>query len=49
MATDDSHRVIMGGGQRRHVFSAVFDRVLFILAGNDDIHKSLDKFKIRQD
>ena len=24
-----------------------FDRILFILAGNDDIHKSLDEFKIR--
>ena len=25
-----------------HFFSAVFDRILFILAGNDDIHKSLN-------
>ena len=29
-----------------HFFSAVFDRILFILAGNDYIHKSLDEFKI---
>ena len=27
-----------------HVFSAVFDRILFILAGNEDIHKSLYEF-----
>ena len=39
MATDVSHRVIMG--KRRHqVFSNVFDRILFILAGNDDMHES---------
>ena len=24
--------------QSHHVFSAVFDRILFILAGNEDIH-----------
>ena len=30
-------------------FSAVLDRILFILAGNDYIvHESLDEFKIRQ-
>ena len=27
--------------QSHYVFSAVFDRILFILAGNEDIHKSL--------
>ena len=48
MVTDSSHRVIMGK-RRRHVFSAVLDRILFILAGNDDIHKSLDEFEIRPD
>ena len=26
-----------------------FDRILFILAGNNDIHKSLDEFEIRPD
>ena len=46
MATDISHRVIIGK-RRRHVFSAVFDRILFILAGNDDIHKRLHEFEIR--
>ena len=30
-------------------FSAGFDRIIFILAGNDDIHKSLDEFEIRPD
>ena len=29
-----------------HFFSAVFDQILFILACNDDIHKSLDEFEI---
>ena len=45
MATDSSHRVIMGK-RRHHVFSNVFDRILFILAGNDDMHESLDEFEI---
>ena len=31
---------------RHHVFSNVFDRILFILAGNDDMHKSLDEFEM---
>ena len=30
-------------------FLNVFDRIHFILAGNDDIHKSLNKFEIRRD
>ena len=34
MATYSSHRVIMGKG-RHHVFSNAFDRILFILAGNN--------------
>ena len=34
---------------RHDVFSNVFDRIHFILAGNDDIHKSLYEFKIRRD
>ena len=32
-----------------HIFSKVFDRIHFILAGNDDIHKSLIEFEIRRD
>ena len=29
-----------------HFFSAVLDLILFILAGNDNIHESLDVFEI---
>ena len=29
------------------LFSAVLNLILFILAGNDNIHESLDEFKIR--
>ena len=29
-----------------HFFSAVLDLILFILAGNDNIHESLDGFEI---
>ena len=42
MATDSSHGVIMG-------FTAVIDRILFILVGNNDIHENLDEFEIRPD
>ena len=45
MATD---RVTVGKW-RHHVFSNVFDWIHFILAGNDDIHKSLNEFEIRRD
>ena len=31
------------GKRRPHVFSNVFDRILFIHAGNDDMHESLDE------
>ena len=34
---ENPHRLIMGK-RCCHFFSAVFDRILFILAGNDDIH-----------
>ena len=30
-------------------FSAVLDRILFILAGNDNIHEGLDEFEIQPD
>ena len=30
-------------------FSAVLNLILFILAGNDNIHESLDEFEIRPD
>ena len=42
MATD---RVTVGK-RIHHVFSKVFDWIHFILAGNDDIHKSLNEFEI---
>ena len=32
-----------------HFFSVVLDGILFILTGNDDIHKSLDELEIRPD
>ena len=32
-----------------HFFLAVLDRILFILAGNDYIHESLDEFEIQPD
>ena len=48
MATDSSHRVIMGKRASSR-FLAVFDRILFVLAGNYDIHKSLHEFEIRPD
>ena len=39
------HRLILGKGCL-HFFSAVLDRILFKLAGNDNIHESLDQFEI---
>ena len=45
MATD---RVTMGKTASSS-FLNVFDRIHFILAGNDDIHKSLNEFEIRRD
>ena len=50
IAIDSSHRLIMGETLLSRFLSS-FDRILFILAGNDDkhVHKSLDEFKIRPD
>ena len=48
MATDSSHRVIMGKRASSR-FLECFDRILFILAGNDDMHESLDEFEIWRD
>ena len=45
MVSMETIRVTVG----HHVFSKVFDRLRFILAGNDDIHKSLHEFEIRRD
>ena len=40
------HRLIMGK-RCLHLFLAFLDRILFILAGNGNIHESLDEFEIR--
>ena len=32
-----------------HFFSAVFYPILFILAGNDDMHESSEEYEIRSD
>ena len=45
MATD---RVTVGK-RCHHILSNVFDRIHFILAGNDDIHTSLNEFEMRRD
>ena len=45
MATE---RVIMEK-QCCHFFSAVFYPILFILAGNDDMHESSEEFEFRPD
>ena len=48
MATDSSHRVIMEK-TLLPLFSAVFHPILFILAGNDDMHRSSAEFEIQPD
>ena len=37
-------------GKKRfsHFFTAVYDPILMILVGNDDMHKSLDEFEFCQ-
>ena len=45
IATDSSNRGIMGKTTSSR-FLSVFDRILFILAGNDNMHESLDEFEI---
>ena len=48
MVIDSCHRVTKVKWPH-HVFSNSFDRILFILAGNDEIHKSLNELEIRPD
>ena len=48
MATDSSHRVIMGKSCE-HSSSSIFHGIFLILAGNKESNKSLDGFKIQQD
>ena len=45
MATDSSQSYNGKNG----VITNAFDRILFILAGNDDMHESLDEFEIWPD
>ena len=47
MATNSSHMVIMGK-PASSCFLAVFDWILFILAGNDEIREKLDESKFGQ-
>ena len=35
----------MGKKQSHRIFSNAFDRILFILAGNDDMYESLGEFE----
>ena len=46
-----SHRLVMGKmtSSLFAIFSAVFYPILFILAGNDDMHKSSEEFEIKPD
>ena len=37
------------GKKMSPIFSAVLDRILFMLAGNDNKHESLDEFEIQSD
>ena len=37
------------GKRCHHIFSAIFDQILFIFAGNEDMYKSLNEFEIRPD
>ena len=37
------------GLKKNPIFSAIFHLILFILAGNEDMHKSWDEFEIRPD
>ena len=48
MATDSSHRIIIGKTTSSR-FLECFDRIISILAGNDDMHESLDEFEIWPD
>ena len=40
------HRLIMGK-MMSPIFSSVLNRILFMLAGDDNIHQSLDEFEIQ--
>ena len=46
MATESPHRLIMGKWCL-HASSFIFDGIIIKIAGNQDRHKSLDKFRFR--
>ena len=46
MATD---KVTVGNTTSSRLVSNIFDQIHFILAGNNDIHKSLNEFEIHRD
>ena len=48
MATDSSHWVIMRK-IRKHSSVFIFDRIFFILAGNQDINNISDEFEFQPD
>ena len=48
-AYEKSHIYLLWGKRCHHIFSAIFDWILFIFPGNEDMHKSLNEFKIRPD
>ena len=48
MATDSCYRVTMGKTASLR-FPRYFDRIIFILTDNDDIHKSLEEFEMCPD
>ena len=48
MATDSSHRVIMGK-MFEHASAFIFDQIFFILAGYENIYNILYEFEIRLD
>ena len=49
VTVNDTFGVVLWGKRCLHFFSAFLDRILFILAGNDNIHESLDEFEIWPD
>ena len=49
MATEIQPLTYNGEKRCLHLFSVVFDPILFMLAGNEDMHKILDKFEFRPD
>ena len=48
-AWKNPHRLILGKNWCCPFFSAIRNQILFILACNDDIYKSLDELEIRPD